>query len=87
MRKSAKYTSLSALYQFTPIAVETLGALGVEALAFLKDVGRRIAATTGEPHSFQFLLQHLSVAVQRGNAASIVETVQFSGSWNKLFYL
>ena len=87
MRKSAKYTSLSALYQFTPIAVETLGALGVEALAFLKDLGRRIAAATGEPRSFQFLLQRLSVAVQRGNAASIVGTVPFSGAWDELFYL
>ena len=34
-RKPNKYQSLSPLYQFTPIAVETLGALGDEASAFL----------------------------------------------------
>ena len=31
-RKSAKYKSLSPLYNFWPVAVETLGALGAEAL-------------------------------------------------------
>jgi hypothetical protein len=86
-RKSAKYSSLSALYKFTPIAVESLGAFGDEALAFFKDLGRRIAAVTAEPRSSQFLLQRLSVAVQRGNAACIVGTVPMSNSWDELFYL
>ena len=86
-RKSTKYTSLSALYKFTPIAIETIGALGDEALSFLQDLGHRIAAVTAEPRSFQFLLQRLSVAVQRGNAACIVGTVPSSGLWDELYYL
>jgi len=86
-RKAAKYSSLATLYNFTPIAVETFGALGNEALAFFRDVGRRVAAVTEEPRSFQFLMQRLSVSIQRGNAACIVGTVPQSASWDELFYL
>ena len=84
--KMTKYSSLSAQYDFKPIAVETLGAPGDEALMFLRDLGQRIAAKTAEPRSFQFLMQRVSVAVQRGNAACIVGTVQAS-AWDDLFYI
>ena len=67
-RKSTKYSSLSALYGFIPIAIETLGVPGDEALSFFHDLGQRIAVATAEPRSFQFLMQRLSVAIQRGNA-------------------
>jgi len=70
--KMTKYSSLSAQYDFRPIAAETLGAPGDEALTFLRDLGQRIAVATAEPRSFQFLMQRISVAVQRGNAACIV---------------
>ena len=55
-RKSPKYQSLAALYRFTPIAVETLGALGDKATAFFRDLGHRIADVTAELRSLQFLL-------------------------------
>ena len=74
-RKSEKYRSLSPFYSFTPIAVETLGALGAEASRFFRVLGQRITAVTGEPRSFQFLMQQLSVTVQLGNAACILGTV------------
>ena len=86
-RKSTKYSSLSALYRFVPIAVETLGVPGDEALAFFRDLGKRIADVTDEPRSFQFLMQRVSVAIQRGNAACIVGTVPSSAGWDELFYL
>jgi len=54
--------------------VETLGALGEEAATFFRDIGRRIAVATGEPRSTQFLFQRVSIGIQRGNAASVVET-------------
>ena len=38
----------------------------------VREVGRRIALETGEPRSTDFLLQRLSVAVQRGNCASVL---------------
>ena len=73
-RKRAKYTALCDQYCFVPLAVETLGALGEEAATFSRDIGRRIAVATGEPRSTQFLFQRLSIAIQRGNAASVVGT-------------
>ena len=57
--------------QFTPVAIETLGAIGPRSMLFLRDLGRRIALESGEPRSTDYLLQRLSVAVQRGNAASV----------------
>ena len=41
-RKSIKYSSLSALYRFIPIAIETLGVPGDEALSFFHDLGQRM---------------------------------------------
>ena len=41
-------------------------------LELVREVGRRIAMETGEPRSTDFLLQLLSVAVQRGNCASVL---------------
>ena len=73
-RKRSKYSSLAATYYFVPVAVETLGALGEEAAQFISNLSRRITATTSEPRSAAFLFQRLSVATQRGNAASVTGT-------------
>jgi hypothetical protein len=54
-----------------PVAVETLGALGDEAIAILQDIGQRIAAVIGEPKSHQFLMQQLSVTVRQCNKATL----------------
>jgi hypothetical protein len=59
-----------------PVAVETLGAPGDEAIALLRDIGmQRIAVVSGKPRSHQFLMQRLNVTVQRGNVACILGTV------------
>jgi len=62
-KKKSKYISLSPLYDFTSIAVKTLGAVGQSALDCLQELGRRIASSTAERRSFSFLMQHLGVAV------------------------
>ena len=56
------------------MAVETSGVFGPEAMTFVKELGRRVRAETGEPRSFQFLLQGMAVAIQRGNAAAVLGT-------------
>ena len=66
-RKTEKYAHLSVSHHFMPFAVETSSVFGSEALSLLDDVDGRIRAETGEPRSFQFLLQGISVAIQRGN--------------------
>ena len=59
-RKKSKYSSPSPLYDFTPIAVETLGAVGESVMDFFRQLGRHIATMTAETRSFAFLMQHLS---------------------------
>ena len=46
--------------------VETSGVVGPEALNFLQDLGKLLRRATEEAKSRHYLLQRLSVAVQRG---------------------
>jgi len=78
--KKSKYSSLPSLYDFTPIAVETVGAVGESAMDFLQELGHRIANTPAEQRSFMFLMQPLIVAVQRGNAVCVTGTAPSSPS-------
>jgi len=88
-KRRAGFSATAGLscYYFVPVAVETLFALGEEAVVLISDLGRRIAATTGEPRSSAFLFQRLSVAVQRGNAASVTGTFRPSAKMYDIFYL
>ena len=65
-------------YLFQPVALETTGAVGPDSMPFLKELGLRIRRVTGEACSFVFLMQRLSVAVQTGNAISVLGTLGFS---------
>ena len=76
-RKKVKYSYLDGHpgICFTPIAYETSAVVGPLSQIFLKELGHRLSATTGDTKSYSYLLQRLSVAVQRGNAASILGTL------------
>ena len=88
IRKRLKYSSLSAIYCFVPIAIETLGAMGEDAADFIHRLGRRITAVSGERRATEFLLQRLSVAIQRGNAMSVMGTVgSMVEKLDAIFYL
>ena len=78
--KDQKYSTLAASHIFTPVAVETLGCWNAEGLQLIKDLGRRLSAVTGEPREASFLFQRISVAIQRGNAAAVLDSMQKSGS-------
>jgi hypothetical protein len=69
--KHQKYESLAASHLIVPVAVETFGAWAMESLDFLRELGRRASQATGDQRETTFLLQRISVAIQRGNAASI----------------
>jgi hypothetical protein len=86
-RKRLKYSSLAATYSFIPIAIETFGALGESASYFFKEVGKRVTKISHEPRATQYIMQRLSVAIQRGNAASIIGTFESSDSLDDLFCL
>ena len=63
-RKCEKYQGFPPGHFFTPVAIETLGAIGLKSMVFLRDLGRRIRTVTDEPKSTDYLLQRISVAVQ-----------------------
>lgn len=77
-RKIEKYVSLPAAYIFQPIAFETLGAINESGISFLRDVGRRLSAVSGDRRATEFFFQRLSVALQRYNA------IAFRGSFDTL---
>ena len=74
--KISKYTHLESSHLFVPIAVETSGVLGQAALDFVSDLGQRLRQVTGEARSKEYLLQKLSIAIQRGNAAAVLGTAE-----------
>ena len=51
-KKRDKYAHLDPSHSFTPVAVETSGAIGLQSLAFLKDLGRRLRQVTGKTEPF-----------------------------------
>ena len=71
-RKHDLYQCLTTSHHFIPLVVETSGIIGPVAINFLKDLGDRIHVHTLEPKCRTFLLQQISVAVQQGNAVSIM---------------
>jgi hypothetical protein len=71
-QKVQKYRSLTPTHHFVAIAVETLGPWNVEGLDMIRELGRRITLVTGDHRETSYLLQRVSVAVQRGNVSSFV---------------
>jgi len=70
------------------VAVETMGAQGEEATYFIHQLGKRITSVTEERRATEFLLQRLSVVIQRGNAASVLGTVDsVDKKLDSIFYL
>ena len=66
--KNPKNISTVASYSFSPIAIETSGAVGPQMAEFLHELGNYLFGFTSEEkaHTCIYLLQR----VQRGNAAS-----------------
>ena len=72
--KECKYAAISQSHYFFPVAVETAGSWHTESLQFVQELGGKIAAATGDQRETSHLLQRLSVAVQTGNALSVLAT-------------
>lgn len=80
--KHNNYIDLKATYNFTPLAFETFGAIGPETAIFLKKLGKLMKKNTGEPRSLDYLLQRVSIAIQRGNSICIRDTFKDSRDSN-----
>ena len=75
-KKITKYSDLPAGIDFVPIAIETSGAWGEKGFKLVHELGRRITAANFDARLAIFLRQRISLAVQRGNAFSILATLR-----------
>ena len=73
--KQRKCKQYSEWYIFEPLAVIQIGVIGPSSRKFLAELSRRIAATTGECHKHQWLVQRISLTIARGKAAAILATL------------
>jgi ADP-dependent phosphofructokinase/glucokinase len=76
-------------YYFVPIAVEIMGPWGDDAKKKNNEIGEKIHKITNELRATSYLIQRITIAVQRGNAASILETTQDSNNekLEEIFYI
>ena len=83
--KIRKYQSLVDQFDVIPVCVETMGPWGPNGKKLVQEIGKKVHAETGEPRSTSFLFQAISIAVKRGNRASILGTLEkiwyFSKAW------
>jgi hypothetical protein len=86
-KKIGKYKNLPQQFIFTPVGIETLGAWGQEAYSLIQSIGKKICKATGESRSTAFLVQRISIAVQRGNAASILGSLPKSRTLKEVLHL
>jgi len=69
--KVIKYTQILASHDFTPLAIETLGPINASGLTLLSQLCRRISAVSGDTRKTSFLLQRISVTLQRFNSLAL----------------
>jgi hypothetical protein len=74
-RKLSKYLDLQRTYLFVPLAVETMGPINNEGLAFVSEIGRRLSKISGDSREAGFLFQSISVTIQRYNAVAYQGTL------------
>ena len=81
----AKYINLAATHHFVPVAIESTGVFGPQAHVFFSELGCRIKEETEEPLSLHYVHQRIAVAIQRGNAATVLGTSP-PGDTDPIFY-
>ena len=64
-----------------------MGSWGAGAKSFLMDVGNRVKRATENLRAMEYLRQRVSIEIQRGNAAAVIGTVEYSKEWTDLFLL
>ena len=87
LQKRRKYAIVTNMYKFCPFGVETLGPFGEDALDLVKDLGRRLRDATKEPRYQSFLVQRISLAIQRGNATCVLATIAHTSKLNEIHLL
>ena len=74
--RAAKYVCLTDIgYIFQPLAFEIQGGVGPSTSTFLKNLCKKLCVLNQENRAGSIFRQRLSLAIQAGNAASVVGTV------------
>ena len=87
-KKLSHYENLSASgFIVMPIAAETMGSWAPMAMKFIKEIGSRLTGLIGERRSTSFLFQSIGIAIQRGNAASVLGTIPNTKKLDEIYNL
>jgi hypothetical protein len=86
-KKTSKYKTLTDNFVFYPVATETMGVWGDVAIKFIRKIGEKITFLTGEKRATSFLIQHISLAMQRGNAACVLGTLPKQRGLKELHFI
>ena len=86
-RNIHKYTSIATYHTFIPIAIETLGPMGPQTKMFLLELGWRLRQQTGESRSTSYLLQRISMDIQKGNTVSMMGSLPWGRDLYELLEL
>lgn len=76
-----------ANYIILPFAVETLGPWCKDAIKFIDALGKLLISSTGEVRSKEFFRKIISLPIQRGNAASIMQSFPSESKIAESFYI
>ena len=63
-------------FRFEPIAIETSGVFGYSTRTIVNEIGKRISEKTGDKRETMWLKQRLNIAIQKGNALSILTSAK-----------
>ncbi|XP_047984415.1 uncharacterized protein LOC125227491 [Leguminivora glycinivorella] len=85
--KRRKYAAIDSSFMFEPFGVETLGPWGSGAHSIFKELAKRLVDATGDKKAGTYLAQRIGIAVQRGNAASLLGTLPQGTDLEPIFYL
>jgi hypothetical protein len=72
---------------FIPFAIETLGPICEEGMNFINNIAQKLEDVTGESRSREFLLQRISVALQRYNAGCVMGTFPEDKKFDEIYLL
>ncbi len=64
-----------------------MGAWSEETMMFVNKLGYKMIDETGEQRAKLFFMQNISIAIQRGNAASVMTTFPAGRGFEEVFYL
>ena len=74
--KCQNYHDFQSNCHLQPVAIETTGVYGKSTVPFLSGLVKKLVDVSGDPKECQWLHQRLSLAVVKGNTASILACVR-----------